>query len=55
MSIEMVFVDGILTEEEKKFIEALAKKIGIDIEKVKNAIEIFSTIYLIEEGESNGK
>lgn len=48
MAIEMVFIDGVVTDDEKKFIEKLAHKIDMGLEKVKSAIEIFSTIYLIE-------
>jgi uncharacterized tellurite resistance protein B-like protein len=49
MAIEMVFVDGKLTESEKEFIELVASKVKMDLEKVKSAIEIFSTIYMYQD------
>ena len=46
MAIEMVFVDGVLKDSEKEFIEQLAKKVNLDLNQVKCAIEVFSTIYM---------
>jgi uncharacterized tellurite resistance protein B-like protein len=46
MAIEMVFVDGKVTEKEKAFIEMLSSKVDLELEKVKSAIEIFSAIYI---------
>lgn len=54
LALEMVFVDGNVTEEEIAFIESLSAKIGTDSNLVEAAIEIFSTIYLenTEQGQS---
>ena len=47
LAIEMLFVDGVITNEENQFINDLAAKCDIPQSSIDAAIEVFSTLYIL--------
>lgn len=47
LAVEMLFVDGVITSEENRFINELASKCDIAESSIDSAIEVFSTLYIL--------